>query len=82
MQTKTIDSTPIYRDPTQPVEARVADLLGRMTLEEKLAQLGSAWIYELSEPERSQPPNATWHRPDHAHRRREQPETKRKRRRR
>ena len=53
MQTKTIDSTPIYRDPTQPVEARVADLLGRMTLEEKLAQLGSAWIYELSEPEQA-----------------------------
>jgi len=28
-----------YQDPTQPVEARLADLLGRMTLEEKVAQL-------------------------------------------
>ncbi|MDD3118612.1 MAG: glycoside hydrolase family 3 N-terminal domain-containing protein [Victivallales bacterium] len=29
----------IYRDPAQPVEARVADLLSRMTLEEKVGQL-------------------------------------------
>lgn len=29
----------IYRDPAQPVEARVNDLLGRMTLEEKAAQM-------------------------------------------
>ncbi len=28
-----------YRDPAQPIEARVQDLLGRMTLEEKVAQL-------------------------------------------
>jgi beta-glucosidase len=28
-----------YRDPTQPVEDRVTDLLGRMTLEEKVGQL-------------------------------------------
>ena len=28
-----------YRDPTLPVEKRVADLLGRMTLDEKIAQL-------------------------------------------
>ncbi len=28
-----------YRDPQRPVEERVADLLGRMTLEEKVAQL-------------------------------------------
>lgn len=28
-----------YRDPAQPVEKRVADLLGRMTLDEKIAQL-------------------------------------------
>jgi beta-glucosidase len=30
---------PDYRNPALPVEKRVADLLGRMTLEEKLAQL-------------------------------------------
>ena len=30
---------PIYLDPTQPVPARVADLLGRMSLEEKLGQM-------------------------------------------
>ncbi|MFO1476375.1 MAG: glycoside hydrolase family 3 C-terminal domain-containing protein [Verrucomicrobiota bacterium] len=31
---------PIYLDPKQPVEARVADLLGRMTFEEKLNYIG------------------------------------------
>jgi beta-glucosidase len=34
---------PAYRDPAQPVEARVRDLLGRMTLEEKVAQMQSVW---------------------------------------
>jgi len=29
----------IYRDPTQPTESRVADLLARMTLEEKIEQM-------------------------------------------
>ena len=33
---------PIYQDPTQPVPARVADLLGRMTLDEKIGQLTQA----------------------------------------
>src|SRR5436189_3748879 len=37
-----------WRDPSVPVAERVCDLLSRMTLEEKLGQLGSAW---LSEPE-------------------------------
>ncbi|WP_326554154.1 glycoside hydrolase family 3 protein [Micromonospora sp. NBC_01813] len=31
-----------YRDPHQPVEARVADLLGRMSLDDKLGQLTQA----------------------------------------
>jgi beta-glucosidase len=35
--------TPPYRDPKLPVEQRVADLLARMTLEEKLAQMEGAW---------------------------------------
>jgi beta-glucosidase len=36
-------SVPPYRDPTLPVEQRVADLLSRMTLDEKVAQMESAW---------------------------------------
>ncbi len=35
--------TPPYRDPKLPVEQRVADLLSRMTLDEKVAQLESVW---------------------------------------
>jgi beta-glucosidase len=34
---------PLYKDPTAPVEARVEDLLARMTLEEKVAQMMSIW---------------------------------------
>ncbi len=34
---------PLYKDPKQPVEARVEDLLARMTLEEKVAQMLSIW---------------------------------------
>ncbi|MBN1311591.1 MAG: glycoside hydrolase family 3 C-terminal domain-containing protein [Anaerolineae bacterium] len=41
------ENTPVYRDAGQPIEKRVSDLLGSMTLDEKLAQLGSAWVYEL-----------------------------------
>jgi beta-glucosidase len=36
-----------YLDPALPVADRIADLLSRMTLEEKTAQLGSAWVFEL-----------------------------------
>lgn len=32
-----------YRDPAQPVTARVADLLARMTIEEKAAQMRCLW---------------------------------------
>ncbi len=35
----TIGAVPTYKDPGQPLEARVGDLLARMTPEEKLAQL-------------------------------------------
>jgi beta-glucosidase len=34
---------PPYRDSTLPIEQRLSDLLSRMTLEEKIAQLGGAW---------------------------------------
>ena len=30
---------PVHRNPAAPVEARVEDLLSRMTLEEKIAQM-------------------------------------------
>jgi beta-glucosidase len=49
----------LYRDPERTVAERVDDLLGRMTLDEKLGQLGSAWSFELAErgafsPERAE----------------------------
>ena len=36
---------PLYRDATAPVNARVADLLGRMSLNEKVAQVRQ--IYDI-----------------------------------
>jgi len=36
-----------YRDASLPIAQRVEDLLGRMTVEEKLAQLGTIWITQL-----------------------------------
>ncbi len=33
-----------WRDREQPAADRIADLLGRMTIEEKIAQLGSIWM--------------------------------------
>ncbi len=38
-----------YRDPGQPVGVRVEDLLARMTLDEKLAQIGCVWSTQLVE---------------------------------
>lgn len=35
---------PLYKDAGQPIDARVDDLLGRMTLEEKVAQLVAIWL--------------------------------------
>ncbi|MFP4895118.1 glycoside hydrolase family 3 N-terminal domain-containing protein [Paraburkholderia sp. EG304] len=35
---------PLYRNPAAVVEERVADLLARMTLDEKIAQLHAAWL--------------------------------------
>ncbi|HEX2622888.1 MAG TPA: glycoside hydrolase family 3 N-terminal domain-containing protein, partial [Phototrophicaceae bacterium] len=37
----------IYQDATRSVAERVDDLLAQMTLDEKIAQLGSYWVYEL-----------------------------------
>ena len=36
-----------YRDPSLSIDARVADLLARMTRAEKVAQLGSFWAFEV-----------------------------------
>jgi len=41
--TRVLAQAPPYRNPRLPVEQRVADLLSRMTLEEKVAQLEGAW---------------------------------------
>jgi beta-glucosidase len=38
------DAQPPYRDSRLPVEQRVADLLSRMTLEEKVGQTESVWV--------------------------------------
>jgi beta-glucosidase len=42
---KTIQAS--YRDAELSIDVRVADLLGRMTIEEKVAQLGSVWAFEI-----------------------------------
>ena len=48
----------IYRDSSQSVEARVKDLLSRMTLEEKISQLGSVWSNEIVEAGKFSPERA------------------------
>jgi len=42
----------IYRDAAKPVAERVADLLSKMTPEEKIAQIGSIWAMEVLEDRR------------------------------
>ncbi len=37
------EEAPLYRDPSQPVAKRVADLMSRMTLEEKVTQVLCLW---------------------------------------
>ncbi|MCK5210864.1 MAG: hypothetical protein KAQ79_22695, partial [Cyclobacteriaceae bacterium] len=41
------ENTPIYKDHTQSFEARVDDLLSRMTLEEKISQMSSRISQDL-----------------------------------
>jgi len=36
-----------YRDPERDLDVRIKDLLGRMTIDEKLAQLGCVWSSDL-----------------------------------
>lgn len=42
----------VYRDAAAGVGERVADLLARMTIEEKVAQLGAVWVTSLVRDER------------------------------
>ena len=48
-----------YRDPARDLEARIKDLLGRMTLDEKLAQLGGVWSSDLVGPAGFDPDQAS-----------------------
>ena len=50
--------TEIYRDASQSVDERMEDLLGRMSLEEKLAQLGCVWSTQLVENDAFSPAKA------------------------
>ncbi len=38
-----------YKDPTQPIERRVDDLIARMTVEEKVAQLASSYLDKVTD---------------------------------
>ncbi|HTH76260.1 MAG TPA: glycoside hydrolase family 3 N-terminal domain-containing protein [Trinickia sp.] len=44
MSSQNASGEPIYRDPQATLEQRVADLLGRMTLDEKIAQMHAGWL--------------------------------------
>ena len=39
-------TAPLYLDPAQPIEVRIDDLLGRMTLAEKIGQINMPCVYE------------------------------------
>ena len=47
-----------YRDPSQPVSLRVGNLLSRMTLEEKLAEITAVWAFELLDDGKFSPEKA------------------------
>ena len=47
--------TEIYKDPTASIDERVSDLIGRMTLDEKVAQLGAIWVTSLVVDEQFDP---------------------------
>ena len=47
-QNQSASSIPPYKNPSRPVEQRVQDLLGRMTLQEKVAMLsGADWMQSV-----------------------------------
>lgn len=45
-----------YRDASLPIDKRVEDILSRMTLEEKIAQLSSVWFSELADESHTEEP--------------------------
>jgi beta-glucosidase-like glycosyl hydrolase len=47
--------TPPWRDPAVPVADRVGALLDEMTLEEKVAQLGSRWVLNHTQDDGTEP---------------------------
>ncbi len=54
------DTAPLYRDSSASVSDRATDLLDRMDLDEKLGQLGSAWVFQVAgadgfDPDRADP---------------------------
>lgn len=49
---------PLYKDKNQPIEKRVEDLLSRMTLDEKIAQLSAVWVYEVLDGTKFSPDKA------------------------
>ncbi|MCI8601410.1 MAG: beta-glucosidase [Oscillospiraceae bacterium] len=53
-----------YKNPDLPIEERVADLMGRMTLKEKIAQICSNVGFNLLDPNNSQPAYLKEHFPD------------------
>jgi beta-glucosidase len=44
----TLSDQPLYRDSSAALDDRIDDLISRMTLDDKLAQLGSAWIFQVA----------------------------------
>ncbi len=39
----------IYQDPKHSIPERINDLIGQMTLQEKLAQIGAVWVHQLQD---------------------------------
>ena len=56
--------TGAWRDPLRPAAERVADLLARMTLEEKVAQLTSIWPGDQPRDSNVAPMQGDFHDPE------------------
>lgn len=47
--TDTSNASLPYRDPSLSVAARATDLLARMSIQEKVSQLGSVWVFQIAD---------------------------------